>query len=160
MHNAFGYVHEARGRTCENYPKVTWEEVRSIQREIKGHLRALNLIFRSRKETQSEERVWEAKELKSTIIPVLSLLIKDHKQLNPDGSPKSHPVCGASSSINGELSEWISTILDAMAASVETSEVISSEEMLALVDELNSLLEEEGVPEEGLCVGSLDVKAL
>ena len=144
----------------KNDPKVIWEEVRSIQREIKGHLRALNLIFRSRKETQSEERVWEAKELKSTIIPVLSLLIKDHKQLNPDGSPKSHPVCGASSSINGELSKWISTILDAMAASVETSEVISSEEMLALVDELNSLLEEEGVPEEGLCVGSLDVKAL
>ena len=136
------------------------QEVRIIQREIKGHLRALNLIFRPGKETQSEERVWEAKELKSTIIPVLSLLIKDHKQLNPDGSPKSHPVCGASRSINGELSEWISTILDAMAASVETSEVISSEEMLALVDELNSLLEEEGVPEEGLCVGSLDVKAL
>ena len=43
---------------------------------------------------------------------------------------------------------------------MKTSEVISSEEMLSLIDDLNKLLGEEGPPEEGLCVGSLDVKAL
>ena len=46
-----------------------------------------------------------------------------------------------------------------MANSVETREVISSEEMLSKVDDLNKILDK-GVPEEGLCIGSLDVKAL
>ena len=51
---------------------------------IKGHLRALNLIFKPGSATTMEQRVREAKESKSTIIPLLSLLIKDHKELNKD----------------------------------------------------------------------------
>ena len=74
--------------------------------------------------------------------------------------PKTRPVCGTSSSINGELSEWISEILEALSQSIESDEVISSEELLSYVDKLNRLLEETGAPEEGLCVGSLDVEAL
>ena len=110
--------------------------------------------------TQSQDRVCEAKELRATVIPILSLLIKDHNELNEKGLPKSRPVCGASTSIIGELSEWISQILDAVSQSLESDEVISSEELLAFVDEVNELLGEKGLPEEGLCVGSLDVKAL
>ena len=43
---------------------------------------------------------------------------------------------------------------------LEEGEVISSEELISYVDDLNNLLKEEGTPEEGLCIGSLDVKAL
>ena len=43
---------------------------------------------------------------------------------------------------------------------MELQEVISSEELLSYVDDLNKQLEELGAPEEGLCIGSLDVKAL
>ena len=29
----------------KTYPKVIWDEVREAQRKVRGHLRALNLIF-------------------------------------------------------------------------------------------------------------------
>ena len=109
---------------------------------MKGHLRTLNLIFKPGSNTSAEDRVWQAKELKSTTIPMISLLVKDHKELTETGEPKVRPVCGASSSINGELSEWISSILDALADYKETSEVISSEEMLGKIDDLNKILGE------------------
>ena len=139
---------------------IDWERVREIQGIMKGHLRALNLIFNPGSETTCPDRVREAKELRATIIPIVSLLIKDHKEPDEQGRPKSRPVCGASSSINGELSEWISDILESISQSMETDEVVSSEELLSFVDDLNKTLEAEGVPELGLCVGSLDVKAL
>ena len=47
----------------KNDPEITWDTVRETQRIIKGHLRALNRIFRPGKNTNSEERVWEAEEL-------------------------------------------------------------------------------------------------
>ena len=127
-------------RMCEVHtkcdPKVTWEDVQQSQREIKGHLRCLNHIFRPGKDN-NEERVWKAKESRSTTIPVLSLLLKNHKCLEDNGDPKSRPVCGASNSMNGELSHWLSDVLEAVMASEDTDEVISSEELLAYVDELN-----------------------
>ena len=43
---------------------------------------------------------------------------------------------------------------------MSSDEVISSEEMLAYVDELNEVLADVGAPEDGICIGSLDVKAL
>ena len=51
-------------------------------------------------------------------------------------------------------------ILDAVTAAEPTDEVISEEELLTFVDELNQRVQEEGLPEQRLCVGSLDVKAL
>ena len=55
----------------------------------------------------------------------------------------------ASESINGEMSEWISTILDGLSQSMDTDEVISSEELLSYVDELVDELEKEGEVGEG-----------
>ena len=69
-------------------------------------------------------------------------------------------MCGASSSINGKISEIISEVLEATCRCLETDEVISSEEMLSFIDDLNEVLRREGAPDMGLCVGSLDVKAL
>ena len=57
-------------------PVVDWDEVTSAMREIKGHLRALNRIFKPGCNGTSADRVWKAKELKATVIPILSLLIK------------------------------------------------------------------------------------
>ena len=153
VYRKMGMVH------VEKDPVVTWEDVQQSQREIRGHLRCLNHVFQTGKD-RNMDRVWAAKESKSTTIPVLSLLLKDHKGPDKNGNPSSRPVCGASSSMNGELSEWLADILDAVAAAEPTDEVISGEELLAYVDEVNQRLQEEGLPEQGLCVGSLDVKAL
>ena len=58
------------------------------------------------------------------------------------------------------MSEWISEILEVTCKACESEEVISSEELLSFVNELNKRLRQEGVPEMGFCVGSLEVKAL
>ena len=61
---------------------------------------------------------------------------------------------------NGELSHYSSDILDAASDSLKTKEVISSEDMLAKVDNLNEILKNRETPRDGYFVGSLDVKAL
>ena len=103
----------------------------------KGHLRFINNIMNPGAEGGQEDKVREAIELKSTVIPVVSLLVKDHKPCGEDGTPKSKskPVCGASSSLNGELSEWVALNLDSVNASLPTNEVISYKELLAHVDD-------------------------
>ena len=104
--------------------EVDWSEILAAQRRIKGHFRLLNHIFHPGKETNQYDRVKAAKELKSTTVPVASLLVKDHKSVAEREIPKSRPVCGASSSLNGEHSEWVSMILDSVNASLPTNEVI------------------------------------
>ena len=130
---------------------VPWEDVVEAQQEMKGHLRAMNHIFQAGAETNME-KVWAAKELKSTTIPMLKFLVKDHKPVDADGLPPGRPVCGASKAINGEASEYTADVLDALAASEPTQEVNSSEELLAFVDELVEELSKSN-EELDLCIG-------
>ena len=69
-------------------PVVSWGDVTDSQRVIKCHLRALNHIFKIGLET-NQDRVWRAKELRSTVIPMLSLMVKDHKPCDDKGNPKT-----------------------------------------------------------------------
>ena len=75
------------------------------------------------------------------------------------GQPQVRPVCGVSSFINGDMSEWVSSILYALADNPDGAVVISSEEMLGKIDDLNLILGKSDIPEDGLYIGSLDVKA-
>ena len=146
---------------CQGDQTVTWEDVQSAQRLLKGHLRIVNHIFRPGANTAQEDRVWKAKELHSTVIPVNSMLVKDHKPLTEEGLPKTRPVCGASYSLNGEMSEWISDIMDAICQAEETDEAISGEEMRSEIDKVaEELLKSGEVPPNGVFVGSLDAEAL
>ena len=115
---------------------VTWKQVEDSQREMKGHLRAYNLIFQAGENIgeKGQNRVWQAKELESTVIPIMSQLLKDHKKVEPGQDAKSRPVCGASSSINGECSDWVSQIVDSTNSAIESKEVISCEELCGLID--------------------------
>ena len=95
-------------------------------------------------------------------MPLLSLLAKDHKAPDPTtGDPKTRPVCGASRSPNGELSELLSDVLEAAShADRRSQESFSTEDFLSKVD---SKLEEiglEGLVEGELFVGSLYVQGL
>ena len=88
--------------------EVTWETVTDAQKILKGHVYALNKVF-NLGENQGEKqfRVCEAKMLNHTSIPNLSIMPKDHKELDPiTGEPATRPVCGASVSPNGELSHF------------------------------------------------------
>ena len=97
VYTKLGEVHTKGDKT------VTWSDVQAAQRLLKGHLRIINHIFNPGADSGAKERVWSAKELKSTVLPVNSLLVKDHKPLNEEGLPKTRPVCGVSCSMDGEI---------------------------------------------------------
>ena len=64
-------------------------------------------------------------------------MAKDHKEVGPDGEPKTCPVCTALQTMNMEMSEWVTGILDAVLETKEEHEVISTEEMLHKIYKLN-----------------------
>ena len=88
---------------------------------------------------------------------MLSFLVNDHKPIC-EGVPASRPVGGASTSMNGEMSEWVSSILDSIFKAEETDKVFSSEELLAEVDEASQRTREEA-PGEKVFMAQLDAKA-
>ena len=92
---------------------MDWKQVREIQSKVKAHLTALNRIFNTgaNHHKKSKERMWRAKEAMATIIPNLYIFPKDHRPVKADGQPKTRPVCGASETINQELSEWVSSLI-------------------------------------------------
>ena len=64
--------------------------------------------------------------------------------------------------MNQEMSEWVTSLIDAALDTGEGHEVISTEEMLAKIDKVNKEMEdlEEQPEEEDICVFSLDAEAL
>ena len=128
---------------------------------MKGHMRAMNLIFDRGANQSNKDRVWQASELAATTIPLLGVTPKDHKPIQDNGDPKTRPLCFAKKTINGELSEFVSQILDPAANCITNSEVISTEECANKVDQFNRKLAIGQVSTySGLVVGSLDATAL
>ena len=133
--------------------------MKGSQKILKYHMRAMNKIFK-RGENTDMERVWSATELQSTVIPNLGVTPKDHKPLEENGDPKTHPLCFAKQTINGEMSEFTASYMDPAASSIPGIEVISTEETANRIDKLNkSLMEKEISTYSGLVVGSLDATA-
>ena len=56
------------------------------------------------------------------------------KPMTPESDPKTRPLCGASSSINDEMSEWVSSIIDPVNEITDEMETISSKELTGLMD--------------------------
>ena len=77
---------------------------------------------------------------KTAAIPNLSLLIKDHKPVQPGEIPKSRPVCSSQESMNIHLSNLMSEILDPLADNCGGIETVSTEDLLSEVDKLNDFL--------------------
>ena len=66
--------------------EINWDKVEQDMRLMKGHIRCVNHILRPGSNSGNEERVWAAKELMSTIIPVMYPQIKDWiTGKHPDG---------------------------------------------------------------------------
>ena len=103
---------------------------------ILGHCKALNRILRIGEShgRQSMERAWEAKELDSSTVPIVKFLAKDHKAAEPNGDPKTRPVCCCFTSINGEMSEYVSDLLESALSAQGSKESISTEDLLSMVD--------------------------
>ena len=103
----------------------------------------------------------EALNSMQSIVPQMTTTPKDHKPLPDSGVPKSRPLCNASQTINGRLSEAVSdTLSDMLAADGDSAEVVSTEDLLSKVEDFNNLIREGQVEGDKLVLGSLDVEAL
>ena len=77
------------------------------------------------------------------VMPQVYLLDKDHMNPAAEGLSKTRPVCTASDTMNQELSEWVTSFVDAALDKSDNYEVISTEEMLAKIYAVNAKWEEE-----------------
>ena len=113
-------------------------EVESIQSRLNGHTSMWVKLLNLGQNWKHEDRMRESLIHKSHQIPVMSLLVKDHKANGPDGLPSTRPVVGACKGMNVPLSDLLSELLEPIASTLESSgEAISSEHMLNSIDELN-----------------------
>ena len=91
---------------------VSWKVVEEAQTEVKDHLKGLNKVFRTGENFGEKQcsRTQQAKQAANLVLPLLYMMAKDHKETREGELPKCRPVCGASSTMNQEMSEWVSTI--------------------------------------------------
>ena len=89
------------------------------------------------------------KNLQSTSmeIPNMVLLVKDHKQWNPEsGAPvPTRPVVSGNRGINTPLSEWLAEITEPVALNMQSAEVNSTEEAIARMDQINECIVNGGI---------------
>ena len=91
--------------------------------------------------TSQSTRISSAYKSTDTEIPSLTLLLKDHKAIRPDGSFPARPLCLASKSPNGILSDTLSEFCDYIADSYGMdTECDSSEDLMAKIKIVNKNL--------------------
>ena len=137
--------------------EVSWEEIVTIQRRVTAHARVIVKIFNIGEEwgEENQKRVNAAYSTQAGVVPVLSTMVKDHKPLEGE-EPKTRPVCGCNTSVNGRLSELASDILAPVAIAQE-NECQSSEEMIYYLGEAAKVIKEKG---KNVVVASEDVDGL
>ena len=137
-------------------PIVTLEEVDEAERKLMGYAFQLARGLRFGATHGQEDKVRNNLRSEQVSIPNLYALIKDHKEIVEGEPVKTRPVCGATESPNGQLSNILSDIINAITKVEDKldTECRSSEEMRAGVNEVNN---REG--EDERIIGSTDFKS-
>ena len=154
------YEEVTRGHTCKDR-EIDWVELKRIQWEVTAHARCLARVFNLGGEEGPRNKVRCHDNITTWAQhpPVLRSMAKTHKPPNPDGTPKTRPVVGASSGLGTGLGELLSDLVRPVSqARGSQSECQSTEEMVSRIEEANQRLQDEQV--QDLMVGSLDVVAL
>ena len=142
---------------------VSLEEEKKIEREMNATTLQLARILRLGGKWNGSGQHWQriksALRTKSCWIPSLYGLTKDHKASPPgeeELGPPLRPVCGATESANGALSEMLTEILTKVAeeADKECFSCTSNEELMATLTEVNKKEMKKPV------VLSMDVKSM
>jgi hypothetical protein len=149
---------------------IEMSKVDAIEIKMSAMSSSLARVLRIGEAWGHEARVQQAVRARFTKIPALDAMLKDHKEVPLEDLPV-RPVCRASKSPNGILSDMVSDVLKILADDInekEESEVSSTEEMCAKITKLNEDLvaretglsrEQIGIMKE-VVVGSMDAKAL
>ena len=146
--------------------EVTWEQADRIQHILNGHTSMWCKMTGLGSNWGQEARMRETLINHTVQVPTMSLLVKDHKDVPEGALPPTRPVVSGCSSMNRNISDILSEVLEPVARQMEgVNEFLSTEESLNMVDQLNTALgraEEAGHPcnKEDLCIVGADVKAL
>ena len=145
------------------------EKVRkNTEAKFNGIAKAMVRFLRVGAANPADERITEAVTTSNTMLPPLSLFGKDHKpSVDPARGPKRRPVVSACEGPNVRVSNLVSKVLN-KAADMEKSdtELKSSEDLQAKIEQLNTRLHHEAYCEDGqrdercLVAGSLDFTAM
>ena len=145
--------------------EINQAEADKIEKTLNGHSVMWARILKIGKGWKQEQRVKSAVMSKNGTIPELYGLRKDHKPVvngQEAIGPPTRPVCGASRSINGPLSNILSEVLDRISDRIDEeidTECRNTEEMIAEFERINNNINETNKHQERV-VFSTDVKAL
>ena len=90
---------------------ITLEEKNETEKILNGHSIQLTRILRMGESHRHEPRVRQAVTNKFCHVPVLSGLLKDHKEVPPGAAPPVRPVAGADEANNAQLSQMLAGIV-------------------------------------------------
>ena len=121
---AMGEIHTKKDRVISEW------ETHVIQKELNNHTSAWLRMLQAG-ENWGHGKIYRGTCLNNTAsVPTLSLLIKDHKPVEPGELPKTRLVVGSQAGMNLHLNNLISEVLEPLANRVEGNiEVISSEDL-------------------------------
>ena len=154
-YKAMGAVHTARDR------KIGRREMIEREKVLNSHASMWNKMLNQGEDHQHGDRIHDSLVTHDQALAVMTLLLKDHKAGN-----KTRQVVTGNSSNSVGLSITVSMFLEAVASSIEEPyEVNSSEEMMAVIEEVNdkwrerddsacatdNILVSQGVDNEEMC---------
>ena len=124
---------------------IRWRDVKKLQTVANNHSWWLSRILKYSQETDSERMKRNIQD-QGGEIPEMILLAKDHKQWSPESNTcvPTRPVVSGNNCVNTHLSEMLSEILEPVALRMKSAEVLSTEEALSKITELNDKLNRGG----------------
>ena len=166
-----------------NDPVVSPEDVILFEQLLSSTASSMARCMKISETWNQTDRVQSAVKATNTIVPPLAILLKDHK---PGNDKPVRPLCRSSESPNGPLSNLTAKVMNIVAKELNNdnhTEVKSTEEMCAVLDSVNTFIDEDlsclnscGVIEQSqlaqhmidvhpeslpaITIGSMDVKAL
>ena len=126
---------------------IAWDDVRYLKNQVNSHMWWLAKIWSYSKHTDPD-RMLNNLTVSGLDLPEMSLLTKDHKAWSWDSEKPvpTRPIMSGNSCINTHLSELISEVVEPLVLECGGSEVQSSEEVLAQLDQINEHVRVEGKP--------------
>ncbi len=141
--------------------EAEWEEVKLSQKTVNSHGRAFANIIKVGQGVgdNNAKRCFTNISSEACSVPILDIYPKNHKKRKENGDPKTWGVVGASNSMMSRTANAVGEIVEISikACKDKSLECISTEEVLAYLEDMNMVVGEEG---EDIVVGSVDAEAL
>jgi hypothetical protein len=149
------YIQSAQPHIA-NDDVVCEAEMHRIEKTLEGHTFQAAKLLGLCRSTGNSKRLSGALLNTNTKPPSLYLVMKDHKPIQEGQNTPGRPICGATSCHNGQLSNILSIIVNAIADHYDTgTESDSTEDMIASINKFNN-----NNDKCNMNIISMDVKAL